>query len=628
MALTYGYFNSVGGDRKYNAEQMSKYFSGIISKGVLQNYANKFQVFANNELNIQVSTGKAYFTNGQWVENDSIINLTLDAASVSLPRIDRVVLRKDTDEESRNVSLLIKKGTPATSPSPPELINNEYVEELSLCQILIGANVTSISQSNITDERPNKTLCGFTHQLFDQVDTTEIFAQYDDAFNTWFQDLKSKVAEATLVRQFTSTYITETQDQTVIPINISQYQIDADILNIYINGLKLVQNVDYTKSQTSINLTIGVDIGTQIEFEVLKSVDGSSAETVVSQVEQLQNDVDEIEKYTYYCNGSNDNQLLTELCEDFIGSKGIFNDLNRLTINVSGSFGIDTNKVYTGEEGKTYSISIINANQNKELFVNFSHCDTIIPTGALLYAQGVTIYNLSVKHNNKTEDSDIYTISGYLSTFENCRITGQYNGGTCSAMNLISSKVLNCNIDITSSGIIYGFSGSDTVTDNCNVTVKSTASNAYATALASSRSNNCNFKGITDSTSTSSSGNGALGHGIYANCLFEGFGGYNGYGLYIENNKSVNISNCIFRGYTSNSSNGSGIGLITETEDGIITILHGINCNQVSSPNYSQTGAMNIAGGYGVYDGQFYTAPIIYNNTNVVSHGAFNQNIV
>ena len=151
MALNYGYFNSVGGDRKYNAETISSYFSGIISKGVLQNYANKFQVLAGSGMSIQVSTGKAYFTNGQWVENDTIINLTLDIASSLLSRIDRIVLRRDSSDDARNVSVVIKQGTPASSPTAPALTNDEYVEELSLCQILIGPNVTSISLPSALD---------------------------------------------------------------------------------------------------------------------------------------------------------------------------------------------------------------------------------------------------------------------------------------------------------------------------------------------------------------------------------------------------------------------------------------------------------------------------------------------
>ena len=731
MALTYGYFNSIGGDRKYTAETMSKYFSGIISRGVLQNYANKFQVLANSDLTVQVSTGKAYFTNGQWVENDAIINLTLDAASVSLSRIDRIVLRKDTSENLRNVSLVIKNGTPASAPIAPALENSDFVEELSLCQILISPNATSINQSNITDERPNNTLCGFTHQLFDQVETTDLFAQYDTAFNDWFTDVKETLTSATmvrqytntyttvaqdqkvipidiaqfnvnldilnvyvnglklvqdvdytkaastitlalgvdtntqiefqvlksvdssdvvtvidqvaelqtdvailkenamskLVRQYTNTYITATQDQKVIPINIAQFNVNLDILNVYVNGLKLVQDVDYTKTASTITLALGVDINTQIEFEVLQSVDDTEAATIVSQVAELQTDVSNIKKYTYYCNGSNDNKLLTEICEEFLESTGIYNNHSKLTIDVIGQFGIDTSILYDGEEGKIYSLAIVNAT-NKELNLDFAHCDTITAKGAFMYAQGVTIRNLSVKHANNINDSDIYTLSGFNTTFENCNITGQYNGGDCSAIYLNNSKALNCTIDVISAGLIYGFNGSNSIMDNCDVNVESTALSAYGANVSSSYGNNCKFKGITSSTATDASGNGGIGGGNYSNCIFEGFGGLKGHGFYLRSGYLANISNCIFRGYTKDSTNGLGVGFITAAGDASTIFLHGINCNQVSVTSYSQTASMNIAGGYGVYDGLFYAAPTIYNTENVVSHGSYNRNRV
>ena len=38
MAIRGGYYNSLNGDRKYNAETMSQYFAGLYKRGVLQNY--------------------------------------------------------------------------------------------------------------------------------------------------------------------------------------------------------------------------------------------------------------------------------------------------------------------------------------------------------------------------------------------------------------------------------------------------------------------------------------------------------------------------------------------------------------------------------------------------------------
>ena len=47
MGIRYGFFNSVNGDRKYNAEDMTKYFDKIISDGVFHDPANALNVTAS-----------------------------------------------------------------------------------------------------------------------------------------------------------------------------------------------------------------------------------------------------------------------------------------------------------------------------------------------------------------------------------------------------------------------------------------------------------------------------------------------------------------------------------------------------------------------------------------------------
>lgn len=44
MTITSGFFNSRGGDRKYNAEQMSRYFDKLITSGVFPNPSTQLQV--------------------------------------------------------------------------------------------------------------------------------------------------------------------------------------------------------------------------------------------------------------------------------------------------------------------------------------------------------------------------------------------------------------------------------------------------------------------------------------------------------------------------------------------------------------------------------------------------------
>lgn len=630
MPLTYGYFDSVDGDRKYDADTMSRYFSGIISRGVLQSYGGGFQVTATDVtqedgLPVAIQTGKAYFTNGKWVVNNYVHTVALGQAANILPRIDRIVLRCDTTYDERNVTILVKEGIPDNDPVAPELVSDEYIEEMSLCQIYVDAGATAITQDKITDERPNDEVCGFVHQLFDQVSTDELFAQYDTAFDEWFSETKETLATTTLIRQYSSNYITAVQDQTEIPINITQFSSEIDVLNVYINGLKLIQDIDYTKQENTVILTKPVDINTQIVFEVLKSMDGSDATTVVGQVENLRLELDELEMYNYYCTGTNDNKALTELCQSYIENTGTFNTHNKLTINVIGNFGVDTSVLYDGEETKTYSLAIVNTSE-KELCLDFSNCDLITAKGAFMYAQNVTIKNLSVKHANNELDTDIYTLSGFNTVFDSCKIKGTYSGGTCTAMYLNQSRAFNCDINVTSNGIIYGFNGDNLILDNCEAIVESTSSSAYGVSSINARANNCNFLGNTTSTETDISGNGGIGGGSFTNCLFEGFGGLKGHGFYLRASNTALMNNCVFRGYTVDNTSGTAVGFTTASDEGNTMILNGIMCNQVAVEGFSQLEAMNITNGYGVYSGLFYTAPTIYNTENVVSHGTYNRN--
>lgn len=289
MAIMSGYFNSMNGDRKYSAETMAKYFSGLISKGVLENYQGKFVVTATTGMNIQVATGKAYFTDGKWIESDSVYPLTIEASDVVLNRIDRVVLRKDGNEGVRTGSIIVKKGTPATSPVAPDLVNDEMIEELSLATIYVGKLVESITQSNITDTRLDSDVCGFVAGLIEQLDTHDLYLQYQAEFYEWFSQLREQLSTSTLVREHTNRVFSTVQDQTVFEIGIPNYAPDLDILEVYINGLRLVNNVEYTvNGVTTVTLAKGIDVNQPVEFVVFKSVDGYKAETVIKQVEDLQ----------------------------------------------------------------------------------------------------------------------------------------------------------------------------------------------------------------------------------------------------------------------------------------------------------------------------------------------------
>lgn len=289
MAQKYGFFNSVDGDRKYDADDIGNYFLKLISDGVFATPATAMQVTATSGMVVSVAAGWG-FIKCKYINNTAAAQFTLAAADVVLNRIDRVVIRLDKD--NRTMSLAIKQGTAASTPTAPALTRQSSgIWELSLAQIYVGAGVTSITQANITDERANTSLCGYVTGLIDQIDTTDLFAQYNNAFWTWFNNVQESVTSTTIITRYSNTYTTPSNDSvSTIAIGISQYNNALDVLNVYVNGMKLIRGTDYTESGSNIVLTNALDVaGTKVEFEVFKSVNGAAAETLQSEVQALQN---------------------------------------------------------------------------------------------------------------------------------------------------------------------------------------------------------------------------------------------------------------------------------------------------------------------------------------------------
>ena len=210
MALTSAFFDAelVGGeyDRVYSAERFAEYFASFIANGVFPNPATNLQVVANapSDMTVRVKSGLGWI-NGYYCNNDEDYLLTISPANGTLPRIDAVVLR--WSRSNRSISLEVKTGVATSSPSAPPLERSADNYELMLASIRVVAGTTSIAQASITDKRPDSTVCGWVKGVVDQIDTTGLFAQYDDAFQTWFADLQLQLDEnvaANLQRRITA----------------------------------------------------------------------------------------------------------------------------------------------------------------------------------------------------------------------------------------------------------------------------------------------------------------------------------------------------------------------------------------------------------------------------------------
>lgn len=202
MAIISGFFNSVNGDRKYDASFFAEYFASFIANGIFPNPSINLQVIESTNMNVVVKPGKGWI-NGYILKNTDDYILTLDNADGVLNRIDRIVMRYEN--ANRQNIIAVKKGTFASSPVAPVLQRDADAYELALADVYIGKGVTTITQANITDLRLNNALCGIVHATIEQADMTTIFNQYLAwyqeftnekrlEFDDWFQSVKDQLS--------------------------------------------------------------------------------------------------------------------------------------------------------------------------------------------------------------------------------------------------------------------------------------------------------------------------------------------------------------------------------------------------------------------------------------------------
>ncbi len=215
MSVSSGFFNSLNGDRKYNAAQMSAIFDGLIIDGVFASIGTAFAVNVAGGLTVNVGIGKAWFDH-TWTVNDSILPMTAPEAEVLLDRIDAVVLEVNGTESVRENTIKFVKGNPSSAPLRPTLTNEGNVHQYPLCYIYRKYGTAVINQADITpmvgtestpfvtgilqtislDELLGKwqdELDRFTDARSQEVD--DWIAQEESDFTTWFNEMKADLQQ-------------------------------------------------------------------------------------------------------------------------------------------------------------------------------------------------------------------------------------------------------------------------------------------------------------------------------------------------------------------------------------------------------------------------------------------------
>lgn len=191
MSFTYGFYDSINHDRTYNARQMSEIFDGIINDGVFESIGSKFMVSAVSGMQIKVGSGRAWF-NHTWTNNDSDMPLTLDAAEPLYKRIDAIVLEVNENQDTRANSIKIIKGTPASTPSKPTLINTDGIHQHILAWITINGGATAITQANI-ENAVGTSATPYVTAILQVTNVDQLLAQWDAQFGEWFRNIQSQM---------------------------------------------------------------------------------------------------------------------------------------------------------------------------------------------------------------------------------------------------------------------------------------------------------------------------------------------------------------------------------------------------------------------------------------------------
>jgi hypothetical protein len=135
-----------------------------VRSGVINNSVGSLQVLASSGMVIKVAAGFAIIASstsnieaGYKIGSMTSTSLTVTTADASNPRIDLVVIYvTDNGDDTSSGYIDIIEGTAAASPVPPSAPANS----LPLGTVAVAANATSISTSNITDQRVYTTAAG------------------------------------------------------------------------------------------------------------------------------------------------------------------------------------------------------------------------------------------------------------------------------------------------------------------------------------------------------------------------------------------------------------------------------------------------------------------------------------
>lgn len=321
-----GFYDSVNQDRLYGADDMNKPYHRLVSNGVFATQngtpSNDLRVMAGSGLAVTVKAGAGIFGD-KWFELAADLSVSVSSNNGILPRMDSIIAQVDTNTETRAGSIVYREGTPASDPTPPALSTDANVFEYRLANITVAAGASSISAANIEDTRGSSD-CGWVTSLVDQVDTSVLFAQWQTAYQQYFQSMTEAFTSYTSIQQqawedfFAQAQNDLTATNSIVRLDgvgstsdiekldgvnyylsypvtrlIPSFNESTDMLNVYINGIMLDSSMwTYQDSQQTYAGSIKFNFtppqtANKLIIECLKSVIPSGLVSVESSLQEI-----------------------------------------------------------------------------------------------------------------------------------------------------------------------------------------------------------------------------------------------------------------------------------------------------------------------------------------------------
>ena len=181
-------------DRAVGSDVLRSILSNYYTNGVFgigNNNSFKVVAAAGGGMSLTVQPG-ACLINGATGYNTEETRITL-ANGESQPRIDLIVLRLDDNKAQRSIRVEVIKGTPQSQPVKPTPVREGAVYDLVLANVMVKANVSTITNADIADTRLDKNVCGFVNAI-NNLNLNTIYMQQITMFNDWFEGIKGQLS--------------------------------------------------------------------------------------------------------------------------------------------------------------------------------------------------------------------------------------------------------------------------------------------------------------------------------------------------------------------------------------------------------------------------------------------------